>query len=127
MEHSVLVEVDAAGEAIRIFRTAKAAAIAQDRGLHGFRVEEKTRRDAVREIRRKIFARATNYDGITECEDCGAFITWETGEMHEDTPKGKGGDVSVENGRALCHGCHTGRPDSRHGERRWHTARTDRK
>ena len=65
-----------------------------------------------------------------ECERCGRRITWETFEMNEIRPKGAGGgktggEVRLENCEALCHQCHTGSPDSAHGNRRWQTAKLD--
>ena len=69
---------------------------------------------AVSEIRKQVFKRANG-----ECELCGALITEQTGELHEMLPKGNGGEVSIANSKAICHGCHTGRWDSEHGDRRW--------
>jgi 5-methylcytosine-specific restriction endonuclease McrA len=86
------------------------------------------RAHAVAIIRELVYERShvdlpeAGYD-VHECERCGRQITWETFEMHETVPKGKGGEVSVENCEALCHNCHTGSPDSAHGNRRWQTAK----
>lgn len=86
------------------------------------------RAHAVKIIREQVFERThvdlpeAGYD-VHECERCSRRITWETFEMHETIPKGKGGEVSVSNCEALCHQCHTGNPDSAHGDRRWQTAK----
>lgn len=117
MSKRVLVEIGAGGEPIRIFRTVKAS-------LGCEHVREMDKATAVGSIRRQVFARA---DG--QCEHCGNWITWKSMHMHENQAKGKRdengdyGEVSVENCRALCYDCHLGRPDSAHGNRRWHTAR----
>ena len=79
---------------------------------------------AVGAIRAQVFDRAETEDSSSyECERCGRTIRWENFEMHETIPKGSGGEVSLENCEALCHQCHTGSPDSAHGNRRWQTAK----
>lgn len=84
---------------------------------------------AVGQIRDQVFERAKNPEtGQFECEKCGRIITWETGEMNEKRPRGAGGgftggEVSLENCEALCHGCHQGEEDSAHGNRRWHSSK----
>lgn len=119
----VLVEVNEHGHPIRIFRTVKAAM-----QLPVECVQEWTKAKAVEAIRRQVYQRS-KVDGYSQCESCSTGLSWETGEMHEKHPKGKRdengnyGEVSVENGLWLCRGCHTGRPDSAHGDRRWHTAK----
>lgn len=72
------------------------------------------RSEAVQMIRQAVFKRS---DG--ECERCGTTITWKTMQMHERVHKSQGGEVSLSNCWALCHGCHQGRPDSEHGDRRF--------
>ena len=87
-------------------------------------VVEMTKAAAVGSIREQVFERARNpLTGLFECENCGRIITWKNGEMHEILPRGKGGEQSLENCEALCHQCHTGSPDSAHGNRRWQTAK----
>lgn len=119
----VLCEVDDQGTPIRIFKPQKKAytfPVEQVNEFpHGF---------AVGIIRRQVFQRA----GCTRiqpgcCEECGATIIWEagsynSGEMHEVISKGKGGEVSVDNSKAICRACHTG-PNGAHGNRRWHSAK----
>jgi uncharacterized protein with PIN domain len=101
------VELGEAGNVIRIFRTRKAAAAS------GVPMLQMPRADAVHVIRQQVRKRA---GGV--CERCGEVISAVTGEMHENLPRGKGGEVSLENCEWLCHGCHQGRPDSAHGSRR---------
>ena len=108
----VLAEIDTHGDPIRIFRTVKAAC-----KLPVEHVAEFPKALAVSVIRRKVFERAAG-----SCEYCGNPITPKTGHMHEELPKGKGGEVSVENGRAICYDCHLG-PNGAHGNRRWHTSK----
>jgi 5-methylcytosine-specific restriction endonuclease McrA len=121
MKRIVLVEVDASGEAIRIFRTAKAAA---QSSVPQHKIEEQEKAIAVRTIRHKVFELARNRDGLIECEECGKFITWDTGHMHEVHARGKRdkdgtyGEVSVDNCVAICASCHIG-PNGAHGDRKW--------
>lgn len=70
--------------------------------------------EAVKNIRDQVFDRCKG-----ECEHCGKRVTKLTGELHEMIHKSLGGEVSLDNCRFLCHGCHQGRKDSEHGERRW--------
>lgn len=105
----VFVEVDGVGNPIRIIRLTSDVW-----KMPSGKVRQWPKADAVRAIRDAVFARA---DGC--CEFCGRRITKVTGEMHEKTPKGDGGEVSLENSVMLCHFCHTGRADSEHGTRRW--------
>lgn len=77
-------------------------------------IREYPRSEAIKEIRLQVFARA---DG--KCEYCGRPITWDTGELHEELPRGKGGEYSLANSRAICFRCH--REDERgHKSRRLH-------
>lgn len=103
----VWVELSEAGQVVRIFRTHKAAVMSQ---AH---ITQITRSTAVHEIRKQVRKRANG-----SCERCGTIVSSAVGEMHETLPKGKGGEVSLENCEWLCHGCHQGRPDSAHGNRR---------
>lgn len=87
-------------------------------------VYQTTKAEAVRDIREQVFERTKNpLTGLSECENCGRIITWKTGEMNEVVPKGSWGGVSLDNCEALCHDCHQVGPDSRHGNRRWQTAK----
>lgn len=70
---------------------------------------------AVGSIREQVIARAGNV-----CDRCGEVLTAMTGEMHETIPRSKGGEISLANCEWLCHGCHQGRRDSAHGNRRTH-------
>jgi hypothetical protein len=83
---------------------------------------------AVGAIRAQVFDRATGDSPAggetSECERCGRYIRWDTFEMHETLPKGKGGEVALSNCEALCHQCHQGGPDSAHGNRRWQTSKS---
>ncbi len=82
---------------------------------------------AVGAIRAQVFDRATGDSPaggeISECERCGRFIRWETFEMHETVPKGKGGEVSLSNCEALCRDCHQTGPDAAHADRRWQSSK----
>jgi 5-methylcytosine-specific restriction endonuclease McrA len=100
---------------IRIFRTQSAALKHEPYS----EVRRWPKGEAVKEIRKQVVARAKG-----DCEYCGARVTPNTGQMHEDIFKGNGGEVSVSNGVFLCSGCHTGRADSEHGDRRWQTSAT---
>ena len=91
------------------------------------RIATMTREKAVGAIRAQVYDRAIPplSDGFrgAECERCGRGITWESMEMNEIIPKGSGGEVALSNCEALCHQCHTGAPDSAHGNRRWQTSK----
>lgn len=121
MTKQVHVELGPNGLPIRIFRT-------KDwRDLPADLVQIMDRSHAVGAIRAQVFDRATGDSPAggesSECERCGRYITWESFEMHETAPKGSGGEVSLENCEALCHGCHQGNTDSAHGNRRWQTSK----
>jgi hypothetical protein len=68
---------------------------------------------AVGEIRRKIWERDKR-----RCTHCGNTVTWQSMEMHERIWRGRGGEVSVENGVTLCAGCHINDPVAGHGNRK---------
>lgn len=85
-----------------------------------------TKAEAVGDIREQVFERTRSpLTGQFECQKCGRTVTSLSGEMNEITPKGsaKRGEVSLSNCEVLCHDCHTGSPDSAHGDRRWHTSK----
>jgi hypothetical protein len=96
------------GVAVRIFKTHKAAI---QSGVPEELLRWVVRAEAVGEIRKQVIARAH-----CNCDRCGRALTPDTGEMHETLPKGKGGEVSLDNCEWLCHDCHQG-PDSAHGDR----------
>lgn len=102
------VEKDVAGNVVRIFRTAGAAATSNV--VEGNRVTEYPRKDAVESIRLQVFARANS-----ECEYCGDPLTWKTMHMHEKKARGDGGEISVYNSVALCYECHI---NGEHGNRK---------
>lgn len=66
--------------------------------------------DAVTAIRRQLFERTGGF-----CPYCGKPIAWETGHMHERTPRGKQGEVSIDNGVFICAICHL---EGEHGNRK---------
>lgn len=105
----VYVELDDQGVFLRIIKTwREACQIPPDRLI------QYPRGEAVKQIRRLVFARSEG-----NCEWCSECTTWDTGEMHEVISKGDGGEVSTENCVFICHGCHQGRVDAAHGNRRW--------
>lgn len=123
MSKQVRVEIGLNGLPIRIFRDKSW----RDLPVDQVQIMDKTQ--AVGAIRAQIYDRAFETESggwsaaTADCDRCGRTISWETFEMHETIPKGKGGEVSLKNCEALCHGCHTGNPDSAHGNRRWQTAK----
>jgi 5-methylcytosine-specific restriction endonuclease McrA len=100
------------GNPIRVFRNGAMARVSN--AYNEDRVREWPRIDAVRAIRTEVFKRANN-----QCERCGSRLTWNNGEMDEKIPRGQGGEISIENCWLLCHGCHQGHPNSKHGNRIW--------
>lgn len=112
LTNPVYVEL-AGNQPIRIFRDEKAAAAS---GLL-YGVMEKA--EAVKIIRAAIFTR-DNY----ECTHCGQVVVWDEnsdgvkGDMHEMLWRGRGGEISVANGRTLCHDCHMNSPVAGHGDRK---------
>jgi hypothetical protein len=99
------------GRVHRIFRSGKAWAVA---GVLGRTISVMPRVDAIRQIRRTLWARCN------ECAWCGEVVDWNACQMHEIVPRGKGGDISMENSIILCYDCHQGREDSAHGNRKLH-------
>lgn len=124
MEKLVRVELGDHGLPIRIFRKDKKWLQCPTDKLHKMR-----KADAVSIIRLMVFCRAgglvSNGETLVwgECEECGQPIAWENFEMHEKIFKGRGGEVSLENCLGLCHDCHQGSPTSKHGDRRWQSAK----
>lgn len=114
MSRAVYTELDTATELpIRVFRTKS------DALLSNFPVAIWPKAKAVKSIRGQVFKRSGG-----ECEKCGARVTWETAEMDERIPKGKQGEVSVQNSWILCYDCHQG-PLGQHKDRRWQSAKKD--
>ena len=78
-------------------------------------------------IRAQVYDRATGDSPaggeLSECERCGRIIRWDTFEMHETVPKGKGGEVSLSNCEALCRACHQTGSDAAHADRRWQSSK----
>lgn len=108
----VRVQLGEAGLPSRIFRDKSWRLLPEDE------VVWMPKKDAVESIRRQVFDKA-DY----RCHDCGNPTNWLSGEMHEVLPKGKGGEVSIDNSVCLCHNCHTGSKNSRHGDRRWQSSK----
>lgn len=93
----------------RIFRSRKAAAVA---GIT-CQISMMAYVDAVRTIRQQLYKLC---EGL--CSWCGQEVSWEACQMHEKVYRGKGGEISMTNSVILCYGCHQGRKDSAHGNRR---------
>ena len=93
----VWVELDEKGVA-RIFRHYSEAIMWA--GETGGKVAEYPRRDAVTQIRERVFEAS----GGT-CRDCGKPINWSF-HLHEENPRGKGGEISIYNSIAICARCH---------------------
>ena len=111
-----MVEIDEAGQVLRIFRHAKRAM-----ELPPEKVRELPRSEAVSQIRHAIWLRSHG-----NCEYCGRMVTengWTAGEMHEEVPRSKMGEISLENSKFICRKCH--REDERgHASRRLHFGET---
>jgi hypothetical protein len=106
MPRMVWSEIGLDGFAVRILKNLK----------HSFsldRVEFMLRSQAVTEIRRQIWDRAKR-----TCEHCGKRLTHSAFEMHENIWRGRGGEVSVDNGRCLCVYCHQNDIVAGHGKRK---------
>jgi hypothetical protein len=96
MRKDVWVVLNAvSGQAVRIFRTQKAAA-----EFEGY-VLKIPYFTAVSEIRHQLWLRCRG-----ECELCAASITESSGHMHEQKHRGKGGEISMENSVFICPICH---------------------
>jgi 5-methylcytosine-specific restriction endonuclease McrA len=74
-------------------------------------IAEWPRKEAVESIRRQAFEK---YEYL--CRYCGATVTWATGHCDEETSKGRGGEVSIDNCQILCSSCHIG-PKGKHSDR----------
>lgn len=113
----VLVEINSHGDPVRIFRTVKEAM-----KLPVELVQKWPRGLAIRSIRETIYVRSKDVLGNGRCEFCGQFVTRDSGEMHEKIPRGRGGEISLENSVFICKPCHRGQ-NGAHGNRRWQTAK----
>jgi len=104
----VWVERDETGRIIRLFHSTKCDDFYRA-NLAG-RASTCPIFDAKHEIWNTLFERSGGH-----CEYCGKTITknsdWTKGEMHEEVPRGRGGDISLENSKMICRKCH--RDDSR--------------
>lgn len=121
-ERIVFCEVDESEAVLRIFNNTRDAL-----ELPAERVRQYPRAYAVGQIREFVLARCLTDEGYHACERCGCPVTGQTGHMHEHHAKGKRidgvyGEVSRDNCEFLCGGCHVWRPDSAHGNRRWHSS-----
>jgi len=110
----VWVEVDLCGDPVRIFKNYKASL-----RLPEYLVQRWPKGLAIRTIRSAIYKRSWDEGGQAHCEKCGVGVTEDSGEMHEKNPRGKGGEISLENSVFICQNCHR----KAHGNRRWHSAR----
>jgi hypothetical protein len=109
----VYVEVNAQTELpIRILRTTKEAYELDPKVLR-----QMAKSVAVKYIRDQIVDRARRGNLIL-CEFCGQVINEFVGELHEQLPRGQGGEISLANSVFLCHECHTGKTGE-HGDRYW--------
>jgi 5-methylcytosine-specific restriction endonuclease McrA len=93
----VMVEKNAAGLAIRIFRSS------HDGFVPGMIVDTMHYTQAVGEIRHQLFVRSNGY-----CELCGVDVVESTAHMHEQRHRGKGGEISLANSVFICPTCHRG-------------------
>lgn len=89
------------GKPSRIFKN-KHAATASPAWAEG-RVREMDKCEAIRSIRSQVFVNAGGH-----CERCAKPLTWDSLHMNERVHRGRGGEVSVTNGEALCYDCHEG-------------------
>jgi len=95
MRDMVMVEKNATGLAIRIFRSS------HDGFVPGMIVDTMHYKQAVGEIRHQLFVRSNGY-----CELCSDFITESAAHMHEQKHRGKGGEISLANSVFICPTCH---------------------
>ena len=106
------VEIDTAGEPIRIFKSWVAASLSQ------CNVKEMSYAEAVGEIRHRLFVLSEG-----DCDLCGSPVTESAAQMHEMKHRGKGGEISLENSVMICAKCH----QNAHKERnpRWKQTGTE--
>jgi 5-methylcytosine-specific restriction endonuclease McrA len=106
----VWAEIESDGKACRIFKNRKAAYLFH---VSLTCVQFMLRATAVEEIRRKIWLRDKK-----RCTHCGNVVSWLIMQMHERLWRGRGGEISVENGTTLCADCHSDDPVAGHGKRK---------
>jgi|SRR6185437_13911403 len=120
----VLVEINERGDAVRIFRNSKAAAIASVTWSPVPYIVEWPEALALQNIRRQIYERTRDEHGLGHCEDCHRTLAFEAGHRHERLARGKRdengnyGEISVANCAFICPDCHVG-PEGAHGDRKW--------
>jgi len=90
---------------VRIFRNRKAAMVCPNR------IASWEHALAVKMIRTAVFVRSHGH-----CEVCGTPVTSQSGHMHEQVHRGKGGEVSLANSVFICPTCHR----SAHADRNPH-------
>lgn len=96
MNNMVWVELNDVNATVRIFRNHRAAnAFGQEW------IAEQNRSEAVAEIRRALWLRCHG-----ECELCASVVTEQSGHMHEQIHRGKGGEISLANSVFICTTCH---------------------
>ena len=93
----VWVEINERGDPLRVLRNNKEANYRPSKRLFAYW----DRAEAVLGIRNRIFDRSEG-----NCELCAVPVTWDTGHMHEKLPRGKGGEISLENSIFICSNCH---------------------
>ena len=114
MRGRVFVEYDADGQICRIFRHTRNAVLSA--AWESKNVAEYARKDAIGIIRKRVFDLA---EGI--CKYCGKYCNWDTGHMHEEVPRGQGGEISIYNSVWSCGKCHS----DQHGDREPRFGETD--
>lgn len=110
MPNMVWTEVGDDGRAIRIFKNLKCAGATS---IYPNRIACMLRATAVTDIRRQVWERAKK-----RCEHCGDVLAWCVFQLHEFIWRGRGGEVSVDNGRCLCENCHQNDDVAGHGKRK---------
>jgi hypothetical protein len=108
MPRMVWCEVGLDGRAVRIFKNRRAA-VECSIPLGGAYL---LRASAVSDIRRQIWERDKK-----KCVHCGNTVPYGVFEMHERVWRGRGGEVSVENGVTLCSADHQNDKVAGHGTR----------
>ena len=92
MSKMVWVETDFSNNIIRIFRSRLASA-----GTRWCQIQKRDYADAVQAIRHALFIRSRGF-----CELCGDIVLEDSGHMHEQKPRGKGGEISLANSVFVC-------------------------
>lgn len=106
MSNRVFCEIDPVTR--KIIRILKSCGVAIF--LKPEQVVELPKGEAVTQVRRQVFDMSHG-----ECRNCGAALNWASFHMHEQKPKGVGGEVSIWNSVALCADCHL---NHEHGKRK---------